>query len=168
MKNGFQESPLAINREVKLTETWNESALKRRQKWWVAKLQHIWPLPTTSYKPVEIDARVSLFDDIDLTGTKIRVLHMLGDAIPVNNWAQALDLIVERMFDLDEGLYYKIVQDEFAARYIRTDETALISPMQVNDSEYYVESGTSTNYKRLLNGTESKFAMAAPPNEFSG
>lgn len=150
MTNGFNSSPLAINREVKSTDKWDETALKRRQKWWINNLERVWPLPTTSYIPVAIDTKVSLFDEVDLTGTKIRVLHMLGDSIPVTTWAEALDLIVERMFELDEDLYDKIVRDEFIARYIRTDETALINPMQVNDSEYYVESGTNTNYKRLL------------------
>lgn len=150
MENGFSDSPLAINREIKSADTWNEEALKKRQKWWIKSLDKVWPLPITSFKPVEIDTTISLLEDTDLIGTKVRVLHLLGDAIPVLTWAQALDLIVERAFELDEEVYDKIIQDEFIARYIRTDSSALINPMQINDSEYFVESGTNTNYKRIL------------------
>ncbi len=150
MKNGFADSLLAINREIKTVEKWNEEALQKRQKWWIMNLERVWPLFTTSYKPVEIDTTVSLLEDTDLIGTKVRVLHMLGDTIPVSTWAQTLDIIVGRIFELDEEIYDKIIQDEFIARYIRTDNSALINPMQINDSEYFVESGTNTNYKRIL------------------
>lgn len=150
MKNGFVESPLAINREIKTVEKWNEESLLKRQQWWIKNLERVWPLPSATFKPAEVDTSVSLLEEIDLKGTKVRVLHILGDTIPVSTWAQTLDIIVERAFELDEEIYNKIIQDEFTARYIRTDVTALLNPMQVNDTEYYVESGTNTNYKRIL------------------
>lgn len=150
MKNGFDDSPLAINRQVKAADKWDESALKKRQKWWIDNLEKVWPLPTTTYKPAEVDTTLSLLDEVDLTGTKVRVLHMLSDTITVSTWAQVLDLIVERIFELDEEIYDKIIQDEFVARYIRTDDSSLINPMQVNELQYFVESSTSTNYKRML------------------
>lgn len=150
MENGFLDSPLAINKEVKSAEIWNEDALKKRQKWWLRNLVRVWPMPTSSFKPVEVDTTVSLLDNVDLIGTKVRMLHLLGDTISVSTWAQTLDIIIERAFELDGEVYEKIIQDEFMARYIRTDKTALINPMQINDSEYFVESGTNTNYKRIL------------------
>lgn len=152
MSGGFNDSPLVINREVKKTDTWDEDTLKHREKWWITQLNKIWPVPTTTFKPVKIDTEVFLLDDIDLKGAKVRVLHLLGDSIPVTSWAQALDVIVERAFELDEELYDKIIQDDWLARYIRTDDTILINPMQINDLELYIESGIDTNYKRKIIG----------------
>ncbi len=150
MENGFDDSPLAINQSLKQVDHWNEEALENRQKWWIEQLENIWPIPTTNYKPVVIDTEISLLDDNNLTGTKVRLLHLLGDSISVTNWAETLDTIVERAFDLNSEIYDTIIQDEFLARYIRTDDTMLVNPMQVNDLEVYVESGNDTNYKRKI------------------
>ena len=150
MKNGFADSPLAINKEIRITDKWDEAALQKRQKWWIKNLERVWPLPITTFQPEEIDTSVDLLDDNNLKGTKIRRLHLLGEVMNVSTWAQALDLIVERTFELDENVYNKMIQDDFLERYIGTDETAFFNPIQVSDSEYFVESGLETNAKRKL------------------
>lgn len=150
-KVGFDYSPLIINKWISQRDKWAEDELKARQEWWRAELIKVWPEPASDYKPIEIDTKISLLDDIDLTNTSVRVLYLQEDQIPVTTWAQVLDLFVERIFDLYEDIYdQKILYDDFAVRYIRRDQSMFINPEQVNDSEFYIETGTPTNYKRQL------------------
>jgi predicted transport protein len=150
IEHGFNDSPLAINKFVRDSEHWNLEALKRRQGWWEAKLHTIWPTPETSFEPPKVSATVSLLDDVNLTHTQIRSIHIAGDTVPVTSWAQALDALVERAFELDENLYGKVEEDEYLSRYIRADDTALITPSPIAETGYYVETGTPTQYKKML------------------
>ncbi len=151
MKNGFNDSPLVINKRLKELDTWTEIELIERQKWWKNTLKNIWPVPETDFKPVEIDTKIYLADGRNLKGTKPRVLHLLGDEVLVTNWASTLDYIVERAFEADESVYKnKIINDEYLSRYIGVDPTRYFSPLQVADTNYYVESGNDTNTKQRI------------------
>ena len=150
MENGFDASSLSVNLPLHSVDHWDEQAMLDRRAWWQRKLESSWPEPTTDYKPVEVDTKVSLLDDHDLTGTSVRILHMQGDTIPVSTWSETLDVVVERMFELDPDFYEKVVDDELAARFIRADKDALRGPEQISDTDYYVEMHTNTATKKQL------------------
>lgn len=154
MKDGFDDSPLVINAQLKKLNKWTETELKSRQKWWQDKLKSMWPEPTSNYKPVEVDTKIWLFDKVDLKNTQPRILHLQTDQIPVSTWAEALDLVVERVFDLNESIYEeKIINDAFVSRYIKNDKSAMNAPEQINDSQYYTEMNTDTNTKKRIAST---------------
>ncbi len=45
MDGGFRDSPLYINSWIKRWDIWNESTLKKREKWWVKQISRIWAYP---------------------------------------------------------------------------------------------------------------------------
>lgn len=147
---GFIDSPLKINRDLKTLDKWDKTALQQRQLWWMRHLKKVWPLPISDFKPTVAETKISLLDEVNLLGSKVRLLHLLGDSYPVTSWAQVLDEVMERAFELDRNLYDKVIQDDFLANYIRTDRTRLIKPMQINELGIYAESNTNTNYKRMI------------------
>lgn len=148
MQNGFDESPLSINKQLMNVDKWNEDALKKRQEWWVSNLQKVWPIPKTKYQPPKIDTTISLLEEHDLKGTAPRMVHILGDSMPVSSWAQLIDVVVERLYDYDNNFYSKVSQDEYLSKSIGTDKTTFFNCAEIYDTGYYVDTGTDTNRKR--------------------
>ncbi len=150
-KVGLQYSPLQINKWIASHDTWNEDTLKERQDWWLEKLNSVWPLPVTSFHPVEEDTSVFLLDDIDLKGKGIKSVEVFGKKDSISTWADAVDAIIEAIYDNNPDHFLKTVNaDEWLSKYIQTDATAFSSSREINTTGYFVNTGTNTNAKRQL------------------
>ena len=148
IEDGFNDSPLVINAELKKVDRWTEKELLARQKWWQDKVKHLWPEPTTNFKPVEVDTKVWIFDGDDLKGTQPRIVHVQGDTIIVTSWYQVLDQLVDRIFEDSRNKYSDIVApNELLSKYIRDDPTSMRAPERAADTQYYIEMNSDTNTK---------------------
>ncbi len=150
-KVGFQDSPLPINKWIAKKDAWNEDTLKARQDWWLEKLNSVWPLPTSSFQPVEEDTSVYLLDDIDLKGTGIKSVEVFGKKDSVSTWADAVDIIIEAIYDNSPDHFLETINaDEWLSKYIQTDATAFGASREIYSTGYFVDTGTNTNSKRQL------------------
>ncbi|MGH7197066.1 MAG: DUF262 domain-containing protein [Candidatus Saccharimonadales bacterium] len=148
---GFDASPLPINDWIKQKDEWNEATLKERQIWWLTKLNSIWPLPITSFQPIEEDTSVYLLDDIDLKGKGIKSVEVFGKKESVSTWADAVDLIIEAIYESSPDRFVDtITNDEWLSKYIKTDATAFGSSREIYNTGYFIDTGTNTNAKRQL------------------
>jgi Protein of unknown function (DUF1524) len=148
VENGFNESPLLINKFVKEKNNWNLSALEEREEWWFEKIEKIWPLPNTSFKPTPKGTEFIFEEDKDLTGSKVKGVIILGDTIMCKTWTEVLEAILRNFFILDANLYDYIVTDRFLSKYIKTESKALRTPKEVVGTQYYYENNCNTNTKR--------------------
>jgi hypothetical protein len=150
-KVGFQYSPLQINKWIAARDSWNEDTLKKRQNWWLEKLNKEWPLPETSFKPAEEDTSVYLLDDIDLKGKGIKSIEIFGKKNSVSTWADAVDIIIEAIYDSNPDHFLATIKNnEWLSKYIQTDATVFSSYREVYDTGYFINTGTDTNSKRQL------------------
>lgn len=150
-KVGFKYSPLSINKWIALHDVWDEQTLVERQEWWLKELNSIWPLPQTSFQPIEEDTSVYLLDNVDLKGKGIKSVEVFGKTDSVSNWADAVDIIIEALYDSNPEHFLEVVNsDEWLSKYIQTDSTAFASSREINNTGYFVDTGTNTNSKRQL------------------
>jgi hypothetical protein len=160
MKDGFEDSPLKINKQIATTERWDEQALKKRQNWWIKNLDKVWPIPTTAFQPPIIDTTISLLDDHNLKGTSIRALYMFGDTFPVSSWSETLDTIAEQLYDRNSNFYTVVIGNELLSRFIRPDSSSFMNSAEIYDTGYYVDTGTDTNTKlRLIHTLAESFEL---------
>lgn len=148
MKNGFQDSPLTINKTVAKHTKWNEQAILERQKWWIAKLKDIWPLPETGYAPDTSDRKIDLLDDIDLTGTAPVTVSIRNDAYSGSNWSMVIDAIAEYCYELDENFYDKIQQHERLSKIFTTDPNEFRASVEINETGIYIDVNSNTQRKQ--------------------
>ena len=107
-------------------------------------------MPKTTFSPPATDTTISLIDEIDLTGTAPRTLHILGDSVPVTSWAQVLDVLMERLYDTYGNFVATIQDNEFISRFVGPDSSAYSAAAEIHDTGYYVETGISTSRKQKL------------------
>lgn len=150
MENGFDQSPLIINQFIKDLDEWNLDSLEKRSEWWVAMISKVWPMPTTTFSPPSDDIEYMFKSDEDLSHTKVKSVSVLGETSKVTSWVEAFEIIVEKLFEYNPRLPEIIADDEFLTRYIRTDGSKLLKPLQIKDTVYFVEGGTNTNYKKTI------------------
>ncbi|MEO7617558.1 MAG: hypothetical protein ABIS59_01830, partial [Candidatus Saccharibacteria bacterium] len=89
----------------------------------------------------------------DLTYTKPKSLTVLDETYQVSSWKDVLTHVFETLFaKYGEEIPAILKNDEFVGRYIRAKAQAsnLISAQPISNTDYVVEGGTSTNYKRML------------------
>jgi hypothetical protein len=147
MEHGFNDSPLAINRTVAKYDHWNEEALLERQQWWIDNLKVIWPLPTSSYAPEEVERKVDLLDNADLTGSAPVALAIRNDIQAYANWSQIIDAIAEYCYELDEEFYEKVSGNDKLARWFSRDANEYKYSAELLDSGVYVNINSSTQQK---------------------
>lgn len=149
-KVGFADSNLPINKWIAHHDVWNEETLKQRQDWWVERLGLAWPMPRTSFAPAEDDTTVYLLDDIDLKGAGIRSVEVFDIQTSVTSWSEALDTIVESIYDRHSDFVEKVTRSEYLSRSIRQDASSFYNSAEILDTGYFVDTGTDINRKRKL------------------
>lgn len=160
-KVGFADSKLPINEWIAKHETWNEDTLKERQGWWVKRLGHAWPLPTSSFHPLEHDASVYLLEEVDLKGKSIHAIEVFGEKNSVATWAEALDTIAESLYSRNPDFIEKVSEDEWLSRVIRQDPGTFNNSAEILDTGYFIDTGNSTNTKlRIIAGLGKLFALS--------
>ena len=148
IENGFNDSPLYINQFIKSFDKWDLAALEKREVWWDDQINKRWPIPDTSFKPKSQEAEFNIYDDKDLTGSKVKAVIILGETIECNNWASVLENTMKKFFILDENLYDYVTSDDFLHRYIKADKAGLRKPNPIEGTHYYYENNSNTNLKR--------------------
>lgn len=161
-KVGFNDSPLAINKWIKDRDYWNEDTLKKRQDWWIKNLEKVWPLPTTDFEPVKPDTTVLLLKENNLKGKGIRLIEIFGKSTLTGTWAEALDLIVETLYDKYSDLYDIVSADNYLSKYIKTDDSGFNSSAEILETGIYIDTGNDTNTKlRIVQALGKIFELSA-------
>ena len=92
MEKGFKDSAFRLNNSVKSCEQWTETELKARQKELQNVFMRLWPMPTTSFEPLNREAESASLDDEDyeFTGKKLQAYILHGVRYTVNTWKEML------------------------------------------------------------------------------
>lgn len=146
-KVGFADSKLPLNEWIAKHETWNEDTLKERRKWWIKSLKKVWPMPTSSYQPIEEDNSVNLLDATDLKGKSVRSVEIFGEQTSVTTWAEALDTIAEAIYNRNPEFIEKVTEDEWLSRFFKQDAGAFYNSAEILDTGYFIDTGNDTNTK---------------------
>ena len=149
-KVGFADSKIPLNEWIAKRETWNETTLKDRQDWWVSSLEKVWPIPTTTFQPIQEDTTVYLLDQLDLKGSGVRSVEVFGEKTSVSTWAEALDTIAEAIYSRHADFIDVVADNEYLSRFIRLGSNAFYNSAEILDTGYFVDTGTNTNRKRQL------------------
>lgn len=160
-KVGFADSKLPLNEWIAKHDTWDESTLVERQKWWIKSLQKTWPIPTTSFQPTEEDTSIYLLDTTDLKGRTVRSVEIFGEVTSVTTWSETLDTITEAIYNRNQDFIEKVIDDEYLSKWIRQDSSSFHNSVEILDTGYYVDTGTDTNTKlRLIAALGKEFNLA--------
>lgn len=89
---GFKGSTYRLNNYIRSCEQWTETELKARQKELLGVFMRLWPMPTTSFRPLKREAESASLDDEDyeFTGKKIQAYILHGVRYSVNTWKEML------------------------------------------------------------------------------
>lgn len=92
MEKGFKDSAFRLNNSIKTCEQWTETELKARQKELQNVFMRLWPMPTTSFEPLNHEAESASLDDEDyeFTGRKLQAYILHGVRYTVNTWKEML------------------------------------------------------------------------------
>ena len=148
IENGFSQSPLLINQYIKNVKKWDKKALEDREKWWFGQIDKIWQIPRQAFRPDLDEEEIAFQEDIDLTGSVVKGVSILGEITECDTWSNVLAVVLEKLFMLDEHLYDYVTSDEFLHKYISADQKALRKPNIINRTPYYYETNTNTNLKK--------------------
>ena len=158
---GFADSKLPLNQWIARHDTWNEATLKERQNWWVTSLKKVWPLPITTFQPIEEDTSINLLEVTDLKGRSIRSVEVFGEQISVSTWAEALDAIAEAIHARNPEFIEKIIDDEWLSRFVKQDSGAFYNSAEILNTGYYIDTGNDTNTKlRIITAMGKIFNLA--------
>lgn len=89
---GFDESHFSLSNYMKTVDSWTEKQLIERQKLLYQRFINLWPMITSSFKPVEKDTDRVFFDDeeTELTGRYITAFSYNGEHHKVVSWKDML------------------------------------------------------------------------------
>ena len=89
---GIDESHFTLSDYVKSADQWTEKELLERQQLLYNKFLSLWPMPTTTFKPLETETDIVSFDDdeTELTGRKILSFTYKGEKHEVSSWKDML------------------------------------------------------------------------------
>lgn len=90
---GFKDSHFSLSNYLKEVNQWTEKEILERQQILYKRFLNLWPMITTTFKPVEKDTDHVLFEDedVELTGRYISAFSYKGERHKVNSWK---DMIV--------------------------------------------------------------------------
>ena len=92
MEKGFNDSAFRLNNDVKTCDKWTEDELIQRQGTLFNVALKLWPMPSTSFRPVEKELETASLDDEDFefTGKKLQAYSYRGIRYPVSTWKDML------------------------------------------------------------------------------
>lgn len=92
MEKGFNDSTFRLNNFVKSCTKWTEDEMKQRQSELLNVFIQLWPMPTTSFVPVHVEAESASLDDEDFefTGKKLQAYIYRGVKYNVATWKEML------------------------------------------------------------------------------
>lgn len=106
IENGFRDSRLFLNQDLKNLETWNKEQIEQRADRLIDRALNIWNYPTVNYTPVDKDYenKFSFAEDFDTTGDKIYQFELMGSIYKVTSWKEFFTKILLLLFDLDSTI----------------------------------------------------------------
>lgn len=159
-KVGFNDSDLRINKWIATHDNWNEDTLKERQTWWIENLQKVWPIPQTTFKPVEPDTTVLLLNEDNLKGKGIRSVQLFGDTTLVSTWSEALDIITETLYDKYPNFFDVVSGDEYLSKFFKNDNSGFYNSVEILETGYHIDTGNDTNTKlRIIHALGRLFEL---------
>lgn len=92
MEKGFKDSAFRLNNYVKSCNKWTEDEMKQRQAELLQVFMQLWPMPVTSFAPVQAEAESASLDDEDFefTGKKLQAYIYKSVKYNVNTWKEML------------------------------------------------------------------------------
>lgn len=98
---GFNESHFSLSNYMKKVDKWTETELIERQKLLYKRFLRLWPMITTTFKPVEKDTDRVAFDDdeTELTGRYISAFQYKGQRHKVVSWKDMLVTLCRLIYD---------------------------------------------------------------------
>lgn len=92
MEKGFKDSAFRLNNYVKSCNKWTEDEMKQRQAELLQVFMQLWPMPVTSFAPVQAEAESASLDDEDFefTGKKLQAYIYRSVKYNVNTWKEML------------------------------------------------------------------------------
>jgi hypothetical protein len=89
---GFADSKFSLSNYLKTVDQWTETEIIERQKLLYARFLKLWPMISTTFKPVEKDTDHISFDDeeLEVTGRSICAFSYKGARYLVSTWADML------------------------------------------------------------------------------
>lgn len=98
---GFKDSAFRLSNYMKSVDTWTLDEILTRQDILYKKFLGLWPMPSTSYIPLEKEVEVVSFndDELELTGRSITAFTLRGTRHTVTTWVDALVLISKQLYE---------------------------------------------------------------------
>ena len=153
MDKGFRQSGLRMNTWIANQEKWTLSELQERCEMLVSRALNIWPLPETTYKPVEkqLDS-YSLEDDVDLSGRDIVRFGYKNTEQPVDSWITMMAQVLKILHTEDKSVLARLAHshnpDDELDGYVSDNPSDLRGALEI-DQNIYLERNTSTNTKNI-------------------
>lgn len=150
MENGFEQSGLRLNQYIAKFDKWDEIELEARKQKLSEMALKIWAYPETSFIPVQQeDDIVALSEDNDTcTGRKIQYFIFQDDKQDVNDWADMMWEMANRLFAINPSILYREAVNEKNVWFdIKSDSKQF---KKLADGLYYCPSGSSTWNKMAI------------------
>ena len=91
MEHGFAESPYRINKPIKDSNAWDETALKNRSKFMLDRALAYWSFPATTYVPKKVELPVEAMGvDASFTNRKVLAYTLFDELAMVKSWRDVL------------------------------------------------------------------------------
>ncbi len=156
-KNGYRDSGLCLNKWIAEQEKWTETELQARNCLLQNEAIEIWPMPTTSFVPVQKTFDEYALDDDEsiFTGRTIVKYRFKSDhEIPVKNWIDMMECLTKQLHEMDQSVFYFLSktsnEDKELSQWVSTSPVSFRKAMQI-DKNIYVERNNSTIAKiRIL------------------
>lgn len=123
MAKGFRASGFRMNQWIAAQERWGADELEERCERLVDRFLELWPMPQSSYEPVEpLPEQASLDSDVDITGRRISAFSFLGERHAVKQWNTMAQMVMRRIYELEPAKVHALVDGtEFPASFFRAD-----------------------------------------------
>ena len=150
MENGFEQSGLRLNQYIAKFDKWDETELEVRRQKLSAMALKIWAYPETSFTPaLQEDDIVALSEDNDTcTGRKIQYFIFQEDRQDVNDWADMMWEIANRLYMINPSILYSEAVNEKNVWFDTKSDSKQFKKLA--EGLYYCPSGSSTWNKMAI------------------
>jgi uncharacterized protein with ParB-like and HNH nuclease domain len=148
-ENGFDDSPLKLNRFLHQCNRWTETELKMRQEMMLEDAKKLWAYPMTNFVPELKPENIhSLFEDFDYTNYGIRSYSMMGTTYKVFDWTDTVIGIAKALYELDKSTVENAASKNDNV-FISNAKQSYGKFVKIADN-VYINKNTNTNIKIKL------------------
>jgi len=151
MENGFKDSRLYLNQDLKDLDTWNEVTIINRANKLKNRVLEIWSYPKTSYQSQEDKEKTFSLsdDDINFAGQKIISFKFMDEKeIKTKSWKEFYTKIIKILSELDlVKLKQILIKNNFI--YNENSSTSKDKHYKIDNIYIYTILDTETMLSRL-------------------